>query len=936
MSSIPVIHNPPFAVDFQPFIDAKKVIELPLFQKVQNVVLRPFELIGFVFIALTQSGRTTLGYSWISFKHNVLAYYGSLSSYRPPQDFYLIIFKVNIWALKVFWCFTTTAFRQLIEQIDPPSKAFLSTYTEGKIDPSHLWTKELSIDVSAIPADIKVSTLRTIFQGINFSEMDKPGYMTPSSRTEGSIIYEVEDLRKSLETFIKHIEGRVPFLGTPPDYDTPRLMAFYQQIEDALRFSIHKINHDLEEFQNSLPGIPPDAYDEEQIRQYKNHLENLARIAIDMAIAGKHCGARYMGETMSTYFDLRGETGDNGTLQDCLIELLASKRSEIAQKHAHQHMGSDTHGLSKYMASLGEPLGLPGTRNIVEHLRKDFDYDKFLKLFFTEYTVNLIIDTVQEKIKKSQLFREKITDWLKDQVADWKKDSEHAQELTEEIQTIIDKKDEVALPWESQKFEKLITYLREQKVEWPLTNKWNDFIDELLTLDVAKQWFKIEFEGLPLVERQTKKNQIKQKFNKNILGKEAAQRIKNAIIHGEPLPLDENESKQQKINIIRRILPLIQQDTLSRVLEGKVNLETAIRDHLDLARREEFLHALRLDDIAEEGIYPEILEWLLVSQQILLPQKVNEEVENAKKRGTIASNDQFIQTVVEGFIESRQNGDVWPLTWVQEHLFNLESSQKEVDGFAEKILLDFRSSIPKNDSKRYQFNGLKPSDELLKVIFEESFHHASQPVIRDAQRIEGSFYPLWKRVCWIKVPKNLGAFFGNFLVKVAISVAAIYYTYKLGNFAFKGIEYSFTAKVIPFVINNTPITIIRSSNQILKAIDWGLKHKFRLLLGAFGVQQIILWGPNIPYFTSTIRAINIWDMGWALYRSPQTLGSFLFYTALDGALFTWKSSRSLGALFSSVAIKAESEFLAISKSKSYAVWKAIIAEKTLQRWVIEV
>jgi len=305
---------------------------------------------------------------------------------------------------------------------------------------------------------------------------------------------------------------------------------------------------------------------------------------------------------------------------------------------------------------------------------------------------------------------------------------------------------------------------------------------------------------------------------------------------------------------------------------------------------------------------------------------------------TLATKNQLISTVVSGFIESTPGKNTLPLTWVQEILFNPQSNQVEVDNFAKGILLDFHFSTPKNDSKRYQFRVLKASDELLKVIFEESFHHASQPVIRDAKCIEGSFYPLWKRVCLIYIPKTLGTFFGSPLIKMAISIAVLYYTYKIGNSAFKGMkhlfkgmEHLFIDKVIPFVINNTPITLIRSSNRILDAIDWVRQRKFKLLIGTFIIQKFILYGPNIPYFTATIRAINIWDIGWALYRSPQTLFGFLISSGVSGAQFSWRNSNFLSAFFSSIAIKAESERLATSKSKSYAAWKKIITENTPKR-----
>lgn len=300
---------------------------------------------------------------------------------------------------------------------------------------------------------------------------------------------------------------------------------------------------------------------------------------------------------------------------------------------------------------------------------------------------------------------------------------------------------------------------------------------------------------------------------------------------------------------------------------------------------------------------------------------------------TGAIKNSFVHTVVSGFVEkAKGSGDLSSITWMQDHLFNPQSTQQDVDNFAQGLLDDFRSSVPKNDSKRYQFRTLKASDELLKLIFEEGFHHDPRSVVMEAQRAEGSFsgsfYPLWKRVCLIDIPKILGAFLGNTLVKIAISVAAVYCSYQLGHIAFEKTVHFFTARGIPFLINNTPMAIVQSTNQILSTVDWVRRRKWEFLLYGFVIQQGILLGPTIPYFTAAVRSVSIWNIGLALYRSPHTLFGFLVEKGLYGALFVWHTSGFFSAFFNSVAIKAESDCLAISKSKSYTVWKSVIAKNT--------
>lgn len=291
----------------------------------------------------------------------------------------------------------------------------------------------------------------------------------------------------------------------------------------------------------------------------------------------------------------------------------------------------------------------------------------------------------------------------------------------------------------------------------------------------------------------------------------------------------------------------------------------------------------------------------------------------------------LINTVIDGFAEKALKNDTSPITWITEHLFNPASSQSDVDNFAKGILTDFHVSIPKNDSKRYRFSTLRDSDELLKLIFEEGFHHDPQAVIQSAERIDGSFYPLWKRACLIYIPKVLGGFFGNPLVRVAIVIATVYYSYKLGMIAFIKMVHVFTARGIPFLVNNTPTMAFQLSNRILNAVDWARQHTLLLLIGAFFARKIVLLGPTIPYFTAAVRSIDLWNIGWALYGTPVTLFGFLIQRGLYGAQFTVQTSLFLTAFFNSVAAKAQGDCLAVSKSKSYAVWKKVVAEKIPQR-----
>ena len=210
--------------------------------------------------------------------------------------------------------------------------------------------------------------------------------MNPASIKEGSKTYSKEELKEGLKKFIERVKNRTAFLGTPPAYEIIRLFEFYQQIEDATRLSIHKVIDDLQKF-TAANGTDTPNYSPSVMNTYKDLLENQARLAIDLAIAGKHCGARYMGDSMGAYYRLHGDgISAQDTLMDNLIETLALKRKEIAARRIAIDLGQDTHDFSNWMASLGKLLGIPGTQNIVEHLAHPLNIELHLGKFFGDYT----------------------------------------------------------------------------------------------------------------------------------------------------------------------------------------------------------------------------------------------------------------------------------------------------------------------------------------------------------------------------------------------------------------------------------------------------------------------------------------------------------------------------------------------------------------------
>lgn len=625
--SITFIESPPFVVDFQQFhVKENEKPELSLTQKVEAVALLTFQAVKILFLALREATYKTLSNSGTSFKYIVLGYYGSLSRFHPPADIYLAVFKVFIWILGMGWCVTTTTNQIFWDKMFPKTSSFLSRFSD-QINMLHIYTKELSLDVSGVPKEVKVDDLSKIYVEINFTQKELPGYMSSLSRTEDNKTYTVEELKEGLNTFINNVNKRVAFLGTPPAYDTPKLMDFYQQIEDAVRLSLHKVNQNFKEFQDTK-GSDPTKYDQKQMNTYKDLLESKARVAIDLAIAGKHCGARFMGESMSVYFNLLGENSiEAGPLSDQLIELLAQKRKVIALKHIYQiAKGSQTtHTFNKYMAYLGKPLGIPGTQNIIEHIDRSFDSNLHISKFFEDYTVDTIIETIQDKIKKSNNFRMKIVDWIRDQAGIWNEEKYRGQqtEVFKKVNDILNDKEKESfhLVYFSQ-FQSLILHLRKTGVVIPDASKWNEFLEDVLALDEAKTCFKNLNSELNPLQLATKKNNLKLALFAEKVGPRLLEDLKNLILNSKELKeelVTKRLSNLDKMKRIREVITL-EEETIDRIFEGRIDLADAIKDNIDLERRREFIQHFNLENMETEGISDKLIEWLLVSHNILLPQ----------------------------------------------------------------------------------------------------------------------------------------------------------------------------------------------------------------------------------------------------------------------------------------------------------------------------
>ena len=305
---------------------------------------------------------------------------------------------------------------------------------DEQLNLSHLQIPDIQIDMSQVPATIKVRQLVDFFdniqQGLNFDKPNEAGYVNlgrERSNDGGQLTQ--HKLRTNLETLVANIENRRAVLGTP-SRGTPQLEQFYTTLENFIRFSIH---HRLKEI-NSLPERPskkpPKEQSQEAFKKYDIALQGLTRMVVDLGLTAEACGARWMSEARYMYSNAVGVS--QGSLEERVKGLLARERELIAQAiiaEAGRLGRVDTHYAAAFYAALGGRLGLIGSQGVVEHLqpltqRKQVE---LLTNFYNRYNSNLIRATIQNAYKlgdnpqsRSGDFRELMLDWFKEQVGDWK------------------------------------------------------------------------------------------------------------------------------------------------------------------------------------------------------------------------------------------------------------------------------------------------------------------------------------------------------------------------------------------------------------------------------------------------------------------------------------------------------------------------------------
>lgn len=308
------------------------------------------------------------------------------------------------------------------------------------LDPRHLKTERPEVDVRHVPLAVQVRSLLGVFDEVNFDDKEKAGYWGEKlwDLGDGFLIaphlVTKENLREKLEKFVKNVEDRVVRVGTPKEWERERLEKFYRRIENIVRFCLHESDKEIRAFKEKeivwdSNGWPTELNDR---MAYDLLLERRARLAIDFAFAAERCGGRYMAQANDFLLSFQGDDLRLPALEETLTEFLASDRAIILREIGNELDAGGSHGLTTIMQAIGKIVGAAEIEGAIEPLPEDFTEAELLPGFFARYTPARILEKVQEKLQKSQEFREQVRDWIRSHVFAWVETSSWKKEVYEE------------------------------------------------------------------------------------------------------------------------------------------------------------------------------------------------------------------------------------------------------------------------------------------------------------------------------------------------------------------------------------------------------------------------------------------------------------------------------------------------------------------------
>jgi len=216
-----------------------------------------------------------------------------------------------------------------------------------------------------------IDQLYTSFMKINTSEPDKEGYIDPNTIVDVRKV-SIEELETSLINLFRNVKGQKGYSGTPLESDPEQLQLYYNNLEKYLQHIAINIGNieDTEEKNKPL---------------------------IDLAIAARHCGERWIGDAEQIYeLSLPDEERKGISFADIIHNHDSNLRTGIVEEMTEGDR--DVHLYNKYKRLLGRKFGLRGGGAVAEiedrlfDNYKDITKEKAEADFLNRYTLKRVVE----------------------------------------------------------------------------------------------------------------------------------------------------------------------------------------------------------------------------------------------------------------------------------------------------------------------------------------------------------------------------------------------------------------------------------------------------------------------------------------------------------------------------------------------------------------
>lgn len=223
---------------------------------------------------------------------------------------------------------------------------------------------------------------------------------------------------------------------------------------------------------------------------------------------------------------------------------------------------------------------------------------------------------------------------------------------------------------------------------------------------------------------------------------------------------------------------------------------------------------------------------------------------------------------------------------------------------------------------RYRKEARFKRDAVLTWVFNQSFQKNPGRIVATAESLSNKiFYPKWKEVCLIQLPKVPADIFCNTYFKVALTASAIFVSIFSIYQVHARVSHLFAAKGIPFIINHVPVQVIRAGNAIIGAKEFVWRNYLPIIVVTWLIREGIGRLPEIPYLSAAARSIDLRQLYNRFTSSPQTIFWFALERSISVISSVWGVSQNIGQRFRKISSNAEKERDIAYRQKSLGVWK---------------